>query len=54
MGRPASNIEFYERLGGFHFSLVMIRLSELMSYPEMSVNNPVADITLQICGLPPV
>ncbi len=54
MGRPAGHIDFYERLAGFHFSLVMIKLAEMMNFPEMSTNNPVADITLQLCGLPPV
>ncbi len=54
VGRQASNVAFYEQLAGFHFSLVMIRLSEMMSFPEMSINNPVADITLQLLGLPPI
>ncbi len=54
LGRAATNIDFYERLAGFHFSLVMIKLAEMMEFPEMSVNNPVADITLQLCGIPPV
>ena len=53
MGREATNIDFYERLGGFHFCLVMIKLAEMMNIPEMSTNTPVADITLQLCGLAP-
>lgn len=52
LGRPASHVEFYEQLAGFHFTLVMIRLAEMMEFPDMAVHNPVAEITCQLLGLP--
>ena len=51
MGRSAAHVDFYEQLAGFHFTLVMIRLAEMMELPEMAVRNPVADITAQLLGL---
>jgi hypothetical protein len=51
MRRPASHVDFYERLAGFHFTLVMIRLAEMMEFPEMAVKNPVAEITAQLLEL---
>jgi aminoglycoside phosphotransferase (APT) family kinase protein len=53
MGRPAAHVDFYEQLAGFHFTLVMIRLAEMMEIPEMAVRNPVAEITASLLGLPP-
>lgn len=47
-GRSAANVDFYERLGGFQFCLVMVRLAESMGVPEMAVDNPVADLTAQL------
>ena len=47
-GRSAVNVDFYERLGGFQFCLVMVRLAESMGVPEMALNNPVADLTAQL------
>jgi aminoglycoside phosphotransferase (APT) family kinase protein len=51
VGRAARHVDFYERLAGFHFTLIMIRLAEMMEFPEMAVNNPVADITAQLLEL---
>jgi aminoglycoside phosphotransferase (APT) family kinase protein len=53
MGRRAAHVDFYERLAGFHFTLVMIRLAEMMQFPEMAVKNPVAEITAKLLDLPP-
>ena len=47
-GRHAGNVDFYERLGGFQFCLVMVKLAESMGVPEMAVHNPVADLTRQL------
>jgi aminoglycoside phosphotransferase (APT) family kinase protein len=47
-GRPARHVDFYERLGGFQFTLVMIKLAESMGLPDMAVNNPVAHLTRQL------
>ena len=52
MGRAASHVEWYEQLAGFHFVLVMIRLAEMMEFPEMAVHNPVAEITCDLLGIP--
>jgi aminoglycoside phosphotransferase (APT) family kinase protein len=54
VGRPATHVDFYECLGGFHFSLVMIRLAHAFGTPDMAVHNPVAAITLRLLGLPAV
>ncbi len=51
MGRRAEHVDFYERLGGFHFTLVMIMLAEMMNIPEMRVDNPVAAITAELMDL---
>ena len=45
--RP-TNVDFYERLGGFQFCLVMVRLAESMGIPEMGFDNPVATLTAQL------
>ena len=44
-GRPATHVDFYEKLGGFQFSLVMVRLAESMGIPDMGWDNPVVTIT---------
>lgn len=44
-GRAAIHVDFYERLAGFQFCLVMVRLAESMGVPEMAMDNPVADLT---------
>jgi aminoglycoside phosphotransferase (APT) family kinase protein len=46
--RSADHVDFYERLGGFQFCLVMVRLAEAMGIPEMGRDNPVATITRQL------
>jgi len=57
MGRPAENVDFYERLAGFQFCLVMVKLAEMYSMsmgPEMlamAIWNPVAEITAELLGL---
>ncbi len=58
--RPAQHVDFYEVLGGFHFTLVMVKLAEMMSRfaPEladadMAVYNPVASITAELIGIDP-
>lgn len=57
MGRPATHVDFYERLAGFQFCLVMVKLAEMYSMslgPEalaMGVHNPVAAITCELLGL---
>jgi aminoglycoside phosphotransferase (APT) family kinase protein len=52
MGRAATHVDFYERLAGFQFTLVMIKLAEHLGMPEMAVDNPVAAITAQLLDLP--
>jgi aminoglycoside phosphotransferase (APT) family kinase protein len=52
MGRTAPHVDFYERLAGFQFTLVMIRLAEMMEFPEMAVHNPVAEITCELLDIP--
>jgi aminoglycoside phosphotransferase (APT) family kinase protein len=47
-GRPATHVDFYERLGGFQFGLVMVRLAESMGIPEMALDNPVVHLTAQL------
>lgn len=48
VGRTAVNIDFYEILAGFQFTLAMIRLSDLLGIPGMDVDNPVIDLTAQL------
>jgi len=57
MGRRAAHVDFYERLAGFHFSLVMMRIKamgDLLApgmYPDgMDIYNPVAVLTSQLIG----
>ena len=47
-GRVAQHVDFYERLGGFQFSLVMVRLAEAMGVPAMALDNPVVHLTRQL------
>jgi len=47
-GRRAQHVDFYERLGGFQFSLVMVRLAEAMGAPAMAFDNPVVHLTRQL------
>jgi len=47
-GRRAVHVDFYERLGGFHFTLVMVRLAEALNIPGMAVDNPVAHLTQRL------
>ena len=51
MGREAADVDFYERLAGLGFTLVLIRLAEAMGIPEMREKNPVADITAGLFGI---
>ncbi len=57
--RPASHIDFYERLAGFQFSLVLVRMAAMMelltpdtAIPGMGVYNPVVAETAKLLGLP--
>lgn len=57
-GRPARHVDFYERLAGFHFTLVMMRIGAMMelfapgSWPEgYSATNPVARLTKELIGI---
>ena len=59
MGREPTHVDFYERLGGFHFTLVLIKLFEMIglldpesAMPEMAVHNPVATLTAQLLDIP--
>ena len=58
MGRPATHVDFYERLGGFQFCLVMCKLAEMYTLehgPEavgpMATHNPVSFITADLLGI---
>jgi aminoglycoside phosphotransferase (APT) family kinase protein len=51
VGRPASHVEFYECLAGFQFTLVMVKLAEMLDIPDMAVDNPVAALTAQMLDL---
>jgi aminoglycoside phosphotransferase (APT) family kinase protein len=55
VGRPATHVDFYERLGGFHFTLVMMKIGAMMnllapgSWPaDSTVTNPVARLTQEL------
>jgi aminoglycoside phosphotransferase (APT) family kinase protein len=50
-GRRAEHFDFYEQLAGFHFTLVMIKLAEMMSMPEIAVHNPVSAIAAELLEL---
>ncbi len=56
-GRPASNVDFYERLAGFQFSLVMVRLATMYTMEHgaeavgpMATHNPVSLRTAELIG----
>jgi aminoglycoside phosphotransferase (APT) family kinase protein len=58
VGRPAPRVDFYERLAGFHFTLVMMRIDAMNQQldpsnwqPGMAVNNPVATLTRELIGI---
>ncbi len=58
-GRRARHVDFYERLAGFQFSLVLVRMSAMMdllspeaAMPGMGVYNPVVAETAKLLGLP--
>lgn len=57
VGRVATHVDFYERLAGFHFTLVMIRISEMNRrldpehwQPGFDTHNPVAMLTKELIG----
>ncbi len=58
-GRPATNVDFYECLAGFQFTLVIIRIAAMRdllspeeSMPGMAIYNPVAAETAKLIGIP--
>lgn len=58
MGREPHHVDFYIRLAGFHFSLVMLRISAMMRLlepeswaPEYETHNPVMLLTKQLIGI---
>ena len=60
MGRPATNVAFYEVLAGFQFCLVMVKLAEgyvlTTGDPDlaaMGLDNPVTRITASLLGIEP-
>jgi hypothetical protein len=51
-------VDFYERLAGFHFALVMMRIDAMNRaldpqrwQPGMAVDNPVARLTKELIGI---
>ncbi len=58
MGRPATNVDFYQTLAGFQFGLVMVRIAQTLvqqtgdpAMGAMAVHNPVNAITARRLGL---
>jgi aminoglycoside phosphotransferase (APT) family kinase protein len=58
VGRAAPHVDFYERLAGFHFALVMMRIDAMNRaldpqrwQPGMAVDNPVARLTKELIGI---
>ena len=58
MGRDPVHVDFYECLAGFHFSLVMLRISAMMKLlspegwsPAYETHNPVMLLTKQLIGI---
>jgi aminoglycoside phosphotransferase (APT) family kinase protein len=56
-GRTAQHVDFYEKLAGFHFSLVMLRVGAMFKlldpeswFPGFDVYNPVAQLTADLIG----
>lgn len=52
MGRKAVNVEFYKKLAGFHFTLVYLRITEVMGAPQAAFQSPVLIMTAEMLGLP--
>ncbi len=59
MGRAPRHVDFYMRLAGFHFTLVMLRISAMVKLgtpeawaPEYETHNPVMTLTKQLIGIP--
>jgi aminoglycoside phosphotransferase (APT) family kinase protein len=52
MGRKAVNVDFYKKLAGFHFTLVMMRICEVMGAPENALHSPVLAMTAEMLDLP--
>ena len=57
-GRPATHVDFYERLGGFQFCLVMCKLAEMYTMEHgaeavgpMATHNPVSLRTAELIGI---
>jgi aminoglycoside phosphotransferase (APT) family kinase protein len=57
-GRPATHVDFYERLGGFQFCLVMCKLAEMYTMEHgaeavgpMATHNPVSLRTAELLGI---
>jgi aminoglycoside phosphotransferase (APT) family kinase protein len=58
VGRRATRVDFYERLAGFHFTLVLMRLHQMKeqldpeySQPGFDTTNPVAMLTKDLIGI---
>lgn len=58
MGREPEHLDFYERLAGFHFTLVMLRISAMTRLlspdswnPAFETHNPVMALTKQLIGI---
>ena len=58
VGRPATHVDFYEVLGGFHFSLIMVMLGKNMARlapggfdESFGLNNPGPQVLAKILGL---
>ena len=54
MGRKAVNVDFYKKLAGFHFTLVYMRITEVMGVPDAALQSPVLIMTAEMLGLPPI
>jgi aminoglycoside phosphotransferase (APT) family kinase protein len=58
VGRPATHVDFYEILGGFHFTIIMMRLGRMRmelspedADPDFAVHNPGPVLTAKLLGL---
>jgi len=54
MGRQAVNVDFYKKLAGFQFSLVMMRIMQVAGAAELALQSPVLVMTAEMFGLPPL
>lgn len=54
MGRKAVNVDFYKKLAGFHFTLVYLRITQVMGAPDAALQSPVLIMTAEMLGLPPI